>query len=177
MWTSRATWQKALLLSRKPKYVPVLLAVLFLGVPVSPAAQQSGGPENEVSILQRGPIYRKGLPFFLPNAIPGFYGVYRFRGTEITVYYTETAISRRQQWEAFNCPASAGFILPEEDAEERVLFIFPAEEQGWTVFFLFREVRDDTCLFIDTFFSRFQYFRGITRDRSIPPFPAVLPLQ
>jgi len=164
-------------LSSKQKYVPVLLIVLFSALPISSAAQQNSGPENEVAVLRRGPIYRKGLPFFLPNAIPCFYGVYRFRGTEITVYYTETAIFRRRQWETFTCPASAGYILPDENAEERVLFIFPAEDQGWTVFFLIREVRDDICLFIDTFFSRFQYFRGITRDRTIPPFPAVLELR
>lgn len=181
MLTSRVTWQKVLPWSRKPVCRLLTLILLFLASALRLCAQESGTEEGStrektVSVLQKGPEYRKGLPFFLPNAIPAFSGVYRYRGSQINVYYTETEILRREAWEPFSCEGSRGLSAPDPETGG-VFLIFPAEEQGWTVFFSFREMREDICLFIDTFFEQFRYFRGITRDRTIPPFPAVLQLE
>ena len=175
MLISRVIWQKALRLNKNRIFLLFLFILLQYAAMQGLGAQQEAEARERVSILQRGPIFRKGLPFFLPNAIPGFSGVYRFRETEITVYYTETKILRRQEWLPFDCPGSTGLLVPEQ--EEGVLLVFPAVEDGWTIFFSYQEQRDDICRFIDTFLEQFLYFRGITRDREIPPFPAVLQLE
>lgn len=142
--------------------------MLLSAVPDKTEAQEGG-----VSILQKGPIFKKGLPFFLPNAIPSFYGLYTFKDIQVSVYYTETRIVRKPEWNPLPCTVSDGLVVRNEPD---TLLIFPAEYADWTVFISFPAAREDMCEFADRFLDRFQYFRGITRDRSIPPFPAVIPL-
>jgi hypothetical protein len=158
-------------LNRNRVSITGILVFLFSFGHLISAPVPAGAQQDEVAILQRGPIYTKGLPFFLPNAIPAFYGVYRFRGAEVTVYYTENPILRRKEWSLFPCADNEGLVVPEGQG---ALLLFPAAENEWTVFFSYYPEREDICAFIDTSFDSFRYFRGITRDRSIPPFPAVL---
>lgn len=144
--------------------------VLFFVVYTASAVCQEG----ELSILQQGPEQRKGLPFFLPNAIPHFKGVYNFRGSKVQVFYTESAMLRRPEWAPVECGDSRVFTVRDQSHD---IYIYPMEGDRRTFFFLFDPERQDVCGFIDPFLSRFRYFLGITRDRMVPPFPAVVPLE
>ena len=147
--------------------VTIILTVLLLLPGFSSSAAQ------EVSVLQKGPIFRKGIPFLPPNALPVFYGVYSFRDSEIIVYFSESLIPRAEDWEEIPCQGGTLLQLP-----GREIFIFPDTiETEWSIFIVFKESISDICPFVNTFLRRFQYFLGITRDRSIPPFPAVLVLE
>lgn len=169
MSISRGTLQKALLLNKR---IYGCVSFIFIILLILPAFRI---PAQEVSVLQSGPIYRKGIPFFPPNAIPAFYGIYTFNDAEVTVYYTEKRIPRSEEWEEFVCLGNRGLLLPEQTGT--VMVYPPVQDDDWTLFIAYNGEREDFCRFVDTFIRRFQYFYGISRDKSIPPFPAVLPFE
>lgn len=171
MLTSRGTSLKALRLNKSVLFTvfTFLLAsgvVGTAGFGVLSAQEQ----EQELGVLLKGPLIRKGIPFLYPNAIPVFYGEYEYQNKKIIIYFTEEEIVRSDSWAPFECPER---ILYRIKREERLVLYF-RDENEWSVFFSMHSELETPCRFIDKFLERFLYFRTIARGESIATFPAVL---
>lgn len=154
--------------------------------PVQPAnlpSEQNETPPPETAVMQNGPDFRKGMPYFLPNAIPVFTAEYEFRGRLFTLYYTMNEFPGAEAWEQAPCGENMTRAVPVR-VGENVVFrqIVPPQNPDYKLFISYSTdtdavlTEDEVCLFIDAFIRRFRYFFGISSDRTIPPFPAVVPL-
>lgn len=194
MSTSRATWPRALRLSRAAVLLAVLIFAAAPAVLLQPAfleAQEQQDQQEEelssqdVALLTAGPAAARGLPFLPPNVIAHFKGHYEYLGSQITLYYTESEIVRFSEWEAVDCTGyrlyrlsggagsaeSAESAGAAESAVARPVFFYQADEYA-----LFIQVRPQyLCTFFPRFMSKFVYFRSV-RDipANRPPFPAVV---
>jgi hypothetical protein len=138
-------------------------------------AQEADEPDEEVSVLLRGPIRRKGLPYIYPNALTTYFGEYDFRGEMVTLFYAEGNVVPDEEWEPFVCTNTRLFVIPGGSGTT----LFYRNSAGWVVIFSVPEgARSgaDICPFITVFLDRFTYFRGISRQSGAVSFPAVLNL-
>jgi len=145
-----------------------LFLVFTLLTPFSAESQQ--GTEDNLAILHKGPIPGRGIPNLYPNAIPYFYGAYRFGSLLLDVYYSAEKIAPSESWAGLTCGKIRLFEVPAEEGR----FFYYGSEAGWTIFLKIPPELENLCPFIEVFIRRLTYFIGINRDRGIVPFPAVL---
>lgn len=147
----------------------LLVPGIFLGAQETPATPSA--PEGDAgtgpALLLQGPELVRGLPFLGDNAIPARRGSYGYKGARVLVYYTQEAVMIPSGWEEFDCRGTVyrkgvydgGWVYARTDP------------QGWSEFVFFGDDTLRVCDFLETFLSRFNYFRGLSGTFS---FPAVL---
>jgi len=146
-----------------------VIVLLFLLLQHGYAQEQS----EEIAVLKRGPLSRRGIPVLQANIIPHFYGEYEYRGFTLYVYYTTEKIVPLSEWEKSECNSYELWGYYFSHIEEREVFFYTSD-RGWNVFLSFPPDFKDYCVFTQKFLDRLRYFISITRDQSQPPFPDIL---
>ncbi len=147
-----------------------------------PAGGRPGGPgvaanaetpADADAMLVRGPRPGRGLPFFGPNVIEHERGVYRYRGTEVTVYYGEERLPIEAEPEVLQCGPYA-LQVPNDVGPHRRVFRFERAAGEWLLF----ELQSDAveiCPLVEEFIEQFEFFlEALPPDTREAPFPAVL---
>jgi len=147
-------------LRRLSRVIGGILLILF-SLPLF--AQETAGP----AVLSSGPEAVRGIPFLGPNALAAKRGEYSFRDTRVRVYFTEEAILLPPGWETVACSGREYLSAPYDGG--RVYYL--QSSRGWSIFVFFQNPEAPACGFLEPFFSRLNYFLGISPVFS---FPAVL---
>lgn len=146
---------------------PVLLAFVFLNC--IPAGAQTGDAGG-LAILLKGPVAGKGIPALPPNAMPYYFGQYAYEVSTIDVYYTAVPIVPPDTWKPLVCGRYVFLEVPGRAGKS----LYYASDNDWAVFIIFPGDLSTACPFLDVFIRRLTYFTGISRDKDIVPYPAVL---
>jgi major membrane immunogen (membrane-anchored lipoprotein) len=145
------------------------LIILLLLLIIHSAVAEDSGP----AILLRGPVPHEGIEFIGANAIPSYYGEYKFQGGIVRTYFTTEEIILSDSWKTSECGVPKMFI---RDGEGRIESVY-TDRRGWTVFMSFESSSKNICQFIDSYRERQNYFLNIAKDKSVFSFPAILDLQ
>ena len=157
------------------------LGLLLLCGAASAAVGQAGE-----TILQRGPVPVRSLPFFPPNLLRGYLGEYRVtreasegaaaavaEGGRIVVYFTREPLVLPAAWRQTRCGRTALLRVPPQEED----FTLCRAEPGEAGYFLFFEFESDAfpwCAWTEAFLQRFRYLLAFAKNPAEIPFPAVL---
>jgi hypothetical protein len=160
-------------------------------------AATADDPAAVVPVLVSGPNYKEGLPFFPPNVIGYYAGIYEMSDRRVAVYFTERDIVPHSAWGERACgryrlqtfqqkmpeelekeiessaAAAVGSPAPPAAAGGSIPFFY-YDGGSFHLFFGFigKEV---SCPFVESFIKNYLYFRGVSGGKEgMPQFPAVL---
>ena len=148
--------------------IKIMPAVFFIfaAIPVLTAQQ------SQTAVLEKGPVYHRGIEFLGMNAIQSWYGEYSAKEDLIIIYYTDSEIVLSGDWEAGGCGIDGSFSGgTAADGRPRAAYRDP---RGWTAFFSYTMGQQEFCSFLGVYISRQNYFINIVRDKSLFSFPAVI---
>lgn len=129
--------------------------------------------DDEPAILLKGPVPHDGIEFLGANAIPSYYGEYKYDGGSIRIYYTDEHIVLSDEWTAADCGISGLLMRTADDERQTAAY---TDKKGWTAFLSFEAGTEYICSFIESYRKRQNYFLNIAKDKSIFSFPAILDL-
>lgn len=140
----------------------------------TPAEAQEGESGENVAILERGPVQRRGIKVLSPNVIPYFYGEYTYQETRFEVLFTTERIVPATRWQSQTCGEySLSFYNHPLYPEEADVYFYE-QDTRWAVFIVIDKGFDGPCRLIEPFINRLIYFTGITRNEQTAPLPAVI---
>ena len=140
-----------------------------LGILLLWGAAASVGAQARESILQRGPIPVRSLPYFPPNALKAFQGEYRAEDRRIVVYFTREPLVLPAAWRQARCGQAPLVRVPAEEG-----FTLCHAEPGEAGYFLFFDFESDAfpwCAWTEVFLPRFRYLLAFAKSPSEVPFP------
>lgn len=155
----------------KPAPWIFVLIVWFL-IPGVQAAPQNSEYDN-LAILGKGPLSGKGIPNLYPNALDFYYGLYRYKTFTIEIFYSSQKVLPSESWEPFVCGQYRLLKVPVKTG----WYLYYEAGTGWVVFLKGPADLALPCPFIEIFIKRLSYFMGISKDKVVVPFPAVLEIK
>jgi hypothetical protein len=145
------------------------LAGLLLGILLWFAA--TVGAQAGPSILQRGPLPVRGIPYLPPNVLPAYRGEYLAGESRIVVYFTREPLVLPGGWHPVPCGQDAPLRVA---GEERLTFCYVEPgDAGYGLFVSFESESFPWCAWMEAFLQRLRYLLAFTPPTEVS-FPAVL---
>ena len=154
-----------------------VLAVALAVVSVLPSVAQSA---SDRAVLVRGTLRVRGVEHFPANAVPAFYGEYRWDRSTVRVWVVREALYLSEDWTEYSFRSPSGRALKAfrkvpgpQDPGFEVLAV--RSEEYWSVF-EFPASEGDPRAFITSFSDRLRYFVAHSSPSDVS-LPAVLEIR
>ena len=162
MWTSRGILQKVSQLNR---FCLCLISVFLLSGVFFVSGEETSA-EN-IAFLSEGPVYFEGIPGIGENVIPGYMGIYIFKGERISIYYTAEEILIFSSWEK---TVKGNFTIYRIDDKELCF----TNNGKWSIFIIFQNTGSYQYDFASELIQKMLFFAKTEEFFKVSSFPAII---